>query len=72
MCSEPVSASPPFADNLLDAANIDWSHERGMSIYTWTVDDPETLRRLAEAGVDAVYTRRPDIAHQVFEKLTGS
>ena len=71
-CAPAPIVQPPFADNLLDAANIDWSHERGMAIYTWTVDDPDTLRRLAEVGVDAVYTRRPDIAHKVFANLTGT
>jgi glycerophosphoryl diester phosphodiesterase len=71
-CAPAPIGQPPFADNLLDAANIDWAHERGMAIYTWTVDDAETLRRLADAGVDAVYTRRPDIAHTVFAKVTGS
>ncbi len=71
-CAPGPISQPPFADNLLDAANIDWSHQRGMAIYTWTVDDADTLRRLADAGVDAVYTRRPDIAHKVFEQLTRS
>jgi glycerophosphoryl diester phosphodiesterase len=40
-----------------------------MAIYTWTVDDPVTLGQLAAAGVDGVYTRRPDIARQVFDGL---
>lgn len=44
-----------------------WWHERGLAVYTWTVDDPDTLRLLANAGVDGVYTRRPDIARQVFD-----
>ena len=71
-CAPAPIGQPPFADNLLNAANIDWSHKRGMAIYTWTVDDPDTLLRLAEAGVDAVYTRRPDIAHKVFAKFSGT
>ena len=43
-----------------------------MAIYTWTVDDPTVLRKLALAGVDAVYTRRPDIARAVFDEMAAS
>ena len=42
-----------------------------MAIFTWTVDDPDTLRGLAEAGVDGVYTRRPDIARRVFDEYAA-
>jgi glycerophosphoryl diester phosphodiesterase len=41
----------------------------GLAIFTWTVDDPETLRELARAAVDGVYTTRPDIARRVFDEL---
>jgi glycerophosphoryl diester phosphodiesterase len=36
-------------------------HERGLFVYTWTVDDPETMRRVLEAGVDGVITNRPEL-----------
>jgi glycerophosphoryl diester phosphodiesterase len=36
-------------------------HERGLFVYTWTVDDPETLRRVLDAGVDGVITNRPEL-----------
>lgn len=68
-CAPAPIGQPPFNDSLLDPANVAWSHEHGMAIFTWTVDDPGTLRGLADAGVDAVYTRRPDIARQVFDDL---
>ncbi len=67
-CAPAPIGQPPFNDSLLDPTNVAWSHDRGMAIFTWTVDDPETLRGLAAAGVDAVYTRRPDIARQVFDE----
>ena len=66
-CADAPIGQPPFNNDLLDPANVAWSHAHGMAIFTWTVDDPVTLRGLAEAGVDAVYTRRPDIARQVFD-----
>ena len=68
-CAPAPIGQPPFRESLLDPTNVAWSHDHGMAIFTWTVDDPDTLRGLAEAGVDAVYTRRPDIARQVFDEV---
>lgn len=66
-CAPAPIGQPPFRESLLDPDDVAWSHDHGMAIFTWTVDDAATLRALAEAGVDAVYTRRPDIARQVFD-----
>lgn len=38
------------------------AHAAGIRVGTWTVDDPETLRRLFERGVDAVATNDPAAA----------
>lgn len=38
------------------------AHEAGLEITTWTVDDPEAIRRLACAGVDGIITNVPDLA----------
>ncbi len=70
-CAPAPIGQPPFRSSLLERANVDWSHEHGMAIYTWTVDDPETLRQLARAGVDGVYTRRPDVARQIFDEVAA-
>jgi glycerophosphoryl diester phosphodiesterase len=63
---------PPF-DAISDrlTAAVTYAHEHGGAIFTWVVDDPDELRRLAEAGVDGVYTDRPDVARQVFDDLAG-
>lgn len=66
-CAPAPIGQPPYDEGLLDPENVAWSHDHGMAIFTWTVDDPETLLGLAQAGVDAVYTRWPDIARQVFD-----
>jgi glycerophosphoryl diester phosphodiesterase len=34
-------------------------HRRGRLVMPWTVDDEDTARSLAEAGVDAIITNRP-------------
>jgi len=36
------------------------AHERGLMVYTWTVDPPEAMRRLIEFGVDGIMTNYPD------------
>lgn len=35
---------------------VDAAHDAGVAIYTWTVDDPDEMRRLADLGVDAIIT----------------
>lgn len=38
----------------------------GRRIAVWTVDDPDEIRALAAAGVDAIITNAPDVALSVF------
>ena len=71
-CAPAPIGQPPYNEGLLDPTNVAWSHDHGMAIFTWTIDDAETLRGLAAAGVDAVYTRRPDIARQVFDDYAAA
>ena len=37
------------------------AHARGAAVVAWTVDDPQDLARVDEAGVDAVVTNNPRI-----------
>ncbi len=41
------------------------SHDLGVRVVTWTVDDPAVMRRLLDAGVDAIITDRPDVLREV-------
>jgi glycerophosphoryl diester phosphodiesterase len=41
------------------------SHELGVQVVTWTVDEPVVMRRLLDAGVDAIITDRPDVLREV-------
>jgi glycerophosphoryl diester phosphodiesterase len=38
------------------------AHEKGHEVHVWTVDRAEDMAYLAELGVDAVITNRPDVA----------
>jgi glycerophosphoryl diester phosphodiesterase len=51
---------PIFVERL-----VEMSHELGVQVVTWTVDDPVVMRRLLDAGVDAIITDRPDILREV-------
>jgi glycerophosphoryl diester phosphodiesterase len=41
------------------------SHDLGVRVVVWTVDEPLVMRRLLDAGVDAIITDRPDILREV-------
>jgi glycerophosphoryl diester phosphodiesterase len=70
-CSPVPIGQPPYnADRKPTKATLKWSHDHGLANFTWTVDDPETLRYLAKIGMDAVYTRRPDVARKIVDSIT--
>ena len=43
---------------LLTADGVDAVHQAGLHVSTWTVDTPEDMTRVLEAGVDAVVSNR--------------
>lgn len=56
-----AQALHPMAVTVL-AEEVALAHEAGMAVHAWTVDDPDAVRLLAAAGVDAVITNVPDVA----------
>ncbi len=67
-CSASPIGQPPYRAGF-DAERVAESHNRGTAIFVWTVNDLDDLRTVALAGVDGVYTDRPDLARQVFDSL---
>ncbi|MEO6143682.1 MAG: glycerophosphodiester phosphodiesterase family protein [Dermatophilaceae bacterium] len=51
---------PVFVERL-----VAMSHDIGVRVVTWTVDDPVVIRRLLDVGVDAIITDRPDVLREV-------
>ena len=51
---------PIFVERL-----VAMSHEIGVRVVTWTVDEPVVMRRLLDAGVDAIISDRPDVLREV-------
>jgi glycerophosphoryl diester phosphodiesterase len=41
------------------------SHDIGVRVVVWTVDDPVVIRGLLNAGVGAIITDRPDVLREV-------
>ena len=44
----------------VDAAFVTAAHDRCLAVHPYTVDDPQQLRELLNAGVDGIFTNRPD------------
>lgn len=48
--------NPPL--ELIEPGVVAAMHARGTKVSTWTVDDPREMRRVVDAGVDAVISNR--------------
>jgi len=51
---------PVFRDDLVARA-----HDAGVRAIVWTVNDPDTMHRLLDHGVDGIITDRPDLLREV-------
>lgn len=52
-------AAVSLSHDLVDAASVRAAHRRGLAVYTWTVDEPDDLARVRDAGVDAICSNYP-------------
>lgn len=52
---------------VLTPALIEQCHDAGVTVNTWTCDDPAVMARLAEAGIDGICTNVPDVAVAVLD-----
>ncbi|MEJ5310375.1 MAG: glycerophosphodiester phosphodiesterase family protein [Anaerolineae bacterium] len=54
----PHEALHPHKD-MLTAHAIRRAHDRGLRVFTWTLDDPGVARKLAAWGIDGIITNEP-------------
>ncbi|HEX4902445.1 MAG TPA: glycerophosphodiester phosphodiesterase [Acidimicrobiales bacterium] len=55
----------------IDAAFVELAHGAGLEVVAWTVDAPDRLRALADAGVDAIITNVPGKAREALRARPG-
>ena len=46
---------------------VERSHENGLEVNVWTVNEAEDMERVAECGVDALITNHPELARSVLD-----
>lgn len=52
---------------LVDEALVAAVHDRGLKLVPWTINEPDTMRRLLRLGVDGLITDYPDRARSVID-----
>ena len=55
-----------LAKSAVDSRIVRLAHLAGLAVFSWTVNDRPTARRLRDLGVDAIITDAPDV---VFDEL---
>ena len=66
LCVREGFAAVSWNHRVVDEALVTSAQRRGLATYCWTVDEVADIRRVWEAGVDAICTDFPDRVHAVF------
>jgi len=48
---------------------VQFAQASDTAVFTWVIDDRETMTTLIEMGIDGIYTRRPDVMLDVLDEL---
>jgi glycerophosphoryl diester phosphodiesterase len=62
----PEFIHPYYAD--ISQNGLAWEHQRGRRVNVWTVNDPESMRRLFKMGIDGIITDDPRLARRIMEE----
>ncbi len=58
--------------SMLNQASVQALRAQGYRINTWTVDEPEEIRRLAQLGVDLIISNQPDVLKRCLEAMPAN
>jgi len=61
--AHPTALHPQYS--MITRAFVAWAHAKGYKVNTWTVDDPDEMKRLIALGVDAMMTNKPDVLRKI-------
>lgn len=61
--AHPTALHPYFS--MITREFVAWARGKGYKINTWTVDEPDEMKRLIELGVDAIMTNTPDVLREI-------
>ena len=61
--AHPTALHPRFV--VVTPGFVQWARGKKYEINTWTVDEPEEMRRLIALGVDSIMTNQPDVLRRV-------
>ena len=64
--------APDHRALLATPAYVARMHDLGIEVHTWTVDDPAVMSTLIEAGVDGIFTNRPDVLRRLLSERFGN
>ena len=65
-----IQVPPRFAGtDVVTAQAVHATHDAGLAVHVWTIDDEPEMRRLVDLGVDGVMTDRPSVLVPVLEEL---
>lgn len=65
---------PPFrvgGREIVDRDSLSWSHDHGVAILTWVVNDEADMRLLVGLGVDGIYTSYPNRLLKILGRCTS-
>jgi len=54
--------------SMVNERYLSWSKKQGYSINTWTVNEPEDIRRMVDLGVDIVISDYPDRIRDIIKR----
>jgi len=66
-----VAAQVPVAQSgvpVVDRRFVRTAHARGLQVHVWTINEPESMHRLLDLGVDGIMTDHIDTLRKVMEE----